>query len=114
MLKWMSGIAVAIVSLWAFGGGAIAQDTAGPPALPSPTALLMMIRSGVYALGLANSANDYEVVLASGSVGFRKLNTAGALARSFEALRSLHLDLSAVVVTTPVLMKPTVVTTFSL
>ena len=110
MLKWMNRIAIIVVSLWIMGGAAIAKDTARTPTLPSPMALLMMIRSHVYALGLANSANDYEIVLASGSTGFRKLNTAGALAKSFEALRALHLDLSAVVVTTPVLTKPPLVT----
>jgi len=110
MLKWMNRIAIIVVSLWIVGGAAIAKDTARTPTLPSPMALLMMIRSHVYALGLANSANDYEIVLASGSTGFRKLNTAGALAKSFEALRALHLDLSAVVVTTPVLTKPPLVT----
>lgn len=110
MWERMSRIVVVAGSAWASAGGAMAQNAANPAALPSPAALLMMIRSHVYAVGLANSADDYEVVLTSGSAGFRKLNTTTALAKSFEALRALHLDLSAVVVTTPVLTKPPLIT----
>jgi hypothetical protein len=78
--------------------------------VPAADALLMMIRSNALALGQANATGNYEVLRAIGSAKFRALNTPEALAKTFAAVRELHLDVSPVVVTTPVLTDPPAIT----
>lgn len=78
--------------------------------VPAPDRLLTMIRANVLAVGQANEAGNYEVLRALGSAKFRALNTQDGLAKTFAAVRELHLDVSPVVVTTPVLTDPPSIT----
>jgi hypothetical protein len=78
--------------------------------VPPPDRLLMMIRTNVLAVGQAITAGNYEVLRALGSAKFRDLNTQDGLAKTFAAVRDLHLDISPVVVTTPVLTDPPSIT----
>ena len=76
------------------------------PTIPAPDALLMMIRSHVYAVGLSNVVDNYQPLRALGSTQFRAANTAEALTKTFEQVRALNLDLAPVLITTPVLTDP--------
>lgn len=78
--------------------------------VPAPDRLLTMIRANVLAVGQANEAGNYEVLRAVGSAKFRALNSQDGLAKTFAAVRDLHLDVSPVVVTTPVLTDPPSIT----
>lgn len=78
--------------------------------VPAPDRLLTMIRANVLAVGQANEAGNYEVLRALGSAKFRALNSQDGLAKTFAAVRELHLDVSPVVVTTPVLTDPPSIT----
>ncbi len=64
----------------------------------------------VLAVGQANAAGNYEVLRTLGSAKLRDLNTQAGLAKTFAAVRELHLDVSPVVVTTPALTEPPSIT----
>lgn len=101
-------VAAAILTTLMLSTAASAQEPVkvSAPPVPAPDALLMMIRSHVYAVGLSNVAGNYEPLRALGSTQFRASNTAEALTKTFEQVRALHLDLAPVLVTTPVLTDP--------
>ena len=80
------------------------------PPIPPADALLMIIRTHVLAVGQANTAANYEVLRAIASPKFRQANSNDALTTTFATLSALKLDLSPVVVTTPVLTEPPSIT----
>lgn len=94
--------------------GAIAQNQGAPAAkpagtkiaVPSPEALIVMIRSSVVALGHANTTNNYTVLNQMGSASFRKGNSPQKLSKSFAPFRSNNIDLAPVVFLTPQLTRP--------
>jgi len=70
-------------------------------AMPSPEALIVMIRSSVVALGHANTTNNYTVLNQMGSADFRKNNSPARLSQIFTPFRSNKIDLAPVVFLTP-------------
>lgn len=105
LTKWVAAAIIATVFLSTPVSAQDAGKNAVPP-MPAPDALLMMIRSHVYAVGLSNVAGTYEPLRALGSTQFRAANTGETLTKTFEAVRALNLDLAPVLVTTPVLTEP--------
>lgn len=87
---------------------------ATPPAppqvrMPSPEAMIIMIRSSLVALSHANLTNNYSVLNGLGSANFRQNNPTVKLAQTFESFRTNRIDLSPVVFLTPQLaQQPTI------
>jgi hypothetical protein len=104
-IKQVAAAVLATLMLSTIASAQEPSKTAVPP-MPAPDALLMMIRSHVYAVGLSNAAGTYEPLRALGSTQFKATNSADALTKTFEQVRALNLDLSPVLVTTPVLTDP--------
>ena len=82
---------------------------AGQAQLPPAEAMIILIRSTVVALNHANLANNYTVLNALGSPGFRQANSPQQLSNAFSAFRSNHIDMNPVVFLTPQLtVQPTI------
>jgi len=80
---------------------ASAPAAEGPPVLPSPQAMLALIRGAVLALGQANATGNYAVLDKMSAPGFREANGPARLAEIFAALRDRGLDLGPVLVIDP-------------
>ncbi|MEQ1696571.1 MAG: hypothetical protein ABL901_12085 [Hyphomicrobiaceae bacterium] len=104
-------VMIAGLAMFATAASAQTLPTASTLPVPAPERLLTMIRANVLAVGQANEAGNYEVLRALASAKFRALNSQDGLAKTFAAVRALHLDVSPVVVTTPVLTDPPSITT---
>jgi hypothetical protein len=77
--------------------------------MPPPEAMIIMIRSSLVALSQANVTNNYEVLNALGSNGFRQNNSPARLAELFAPFRTNNIDLAPVVFVTPQLsQQPTI------
>ena len=69
--------------------------------MPTPEAMIIMIRSSLVGLSHANLTNNYSVLNGLGSANFRQNNPPGKLAQTFETFRTNKIDLSPVVFLTP-------------
>lgn len=74
------------------------------PRLPSPEAMIILIRSSLVALSQANATNNYTVLSGIGSRTFREANPPQRLAQTFAAFRANNVDLAPVVYVTPQLI----------
>ena len=77
--------------------------------LPSADIELMLIRNSLTAFNQANLTNDYRVMHALGSAGFRAANSADRLGELFAVYRTNKVDLSPILFLNPVLTRPAVV-----
>ena len=102
---------VVLVALTAFAGDVGAQTPPQPPgkssqpaaaalSLPSPEALLVMVRSGLIALDQANKTGNYTVLHGIGGPQLQQSNPA-RLGDMFASLRQSGVDLQPVLVLTP-------------
>ena len=90
---------------------AATPQAAVPPQvrMPSPEAMIIMIRSSLVGLSHANLTNNYSVLNGLGSANFRQNNPPVKLAQTFETFRTNKIDLSPVVFLTPQLaQQPTI------
>ena len=71
------------------------------PALPSPEAMIILIRSSIVALSQANITGNYTVLNALGSPAFRASNPPAQLSQAFAAFRTNRIDMNPVVFITP-------------
>jgi hypothetical protein len=69
--------------------------------VPPPEIQIILIRNTLAAINQANLVNNYAVLNALGSAGFRTANPPAALAKSFEALRNNSIDLSPLAIVNP-------------
>lgn len=71
------------------------------PVLPTPEAMIVLIRSSLVALSQANTTNNYTVLNALGSQDFRAANPPARLAQIFSGFRANNIDLTPVTFVTP-------------
>ena len=74
--------------------------------MPSPEAMVIMIRTSLVALSQANQTNNYSVLSALGSNGFRAANSPARLASIFQPFRANRIDLAPVTLVSPQLTQP--------
>ncbi len=74
--------------------------------LPSPEAMVIMIRTSLVALSQANQTNNYSVLNALGSNSFRAANPPARLASIFEPFRTNRIDLAPITFIQPQLIQP--------
>ena len=80
------------------------------PQLPTPEAMIILIRATLVALSQANVTNNYTVLNGLGSPAFRTANPPVRLAQTFEAFRTNHIDMNPVVFVTPQLTQQPLIT----
>jgi hypothetical protein len=80
---------------------AVAAPTPAQPQVPSPEAMIILIRSSIVALSQANLTNNYSVLNQLGSPTFKQANTAARLQQIFEPFRRNNIDMNPVVFVTP-------------
>jgi hypothetical protein len=78
-----------------------APAAVAPAPLPDAEGLLILIRSHVYAVSLANKANNYTVLRAMAGKAFRENNSEEGLSKLFEGLRNANLDFAPVLIVAP-------------
>lgn len=81
-----------------------AQTTTTAPVKPAQidkAGLLLLVRSTLHALDLANKSGNYTILREIGSPAFAASNDAARLSQIFKNLRELNLDLSGVLVYEP-------------
>lgn len=71
------------------------------PQIPSPEAMIVLIRSSLIALNQANITNNYTVLNGIGSPTFREANPPQRLAQTFAGCRAANIDLASVAYVTP-------------
>lgn len=93
----------------AWGQAAKSTDTT-KPALPDPNALAILIQTAVVAASQANRTGNYTVLHALGSPDFQKANSPEKLAQIFADWRKKNIDLTPVIIFSPVLKSQPAVT----
>lgn len=79
------------------------------PRIPPPEQMAMMIQTSVVALSQANLTGNFSVLHALGAPSFQKSNTPAKLAEIFKNLRERNIDLTPIILFSPVLLrKPTI------
>lgn len=76
------------------------------PQVPDATRLTLLIQSYLVALSQANLTGNYGVLHAFGAPAFQQENPPDKLAQVFAALRSGNIDLTPILLYTPILDKP--------
>ena len=79
------------------------------PAMPSPEALIMLIRTTLVAVHQGNVTGNYTVLRDIAAPGFQAANSAAQLAQIFASLRTQRVDLSPTVLVTPELVQGPVI-----
>jgi hypothetical protein len=87
-----------------------AQQPQGKVPLPPPEQMAMLIQTAVVALSQANLTGNYTVLHALGAPGFQQSNPPAKLAEIFKNLREQNIDLTPVILFSPVLLREPVVT----
>lgn len=90
-----------VVALTITGPGTAQSQTRVQPAVPSPEAMVILIRTTLIALSQANQTGNYTVFRELGAPAFRAANSSARLAVIFTSLRNKRADLSAVTVLGP-------------
>lgn len=90
------------------GAGAV-KVPAPPSAAPAPEQALVLIRSTLLALHQANLTGNYTVFRDLAHSSFQTPNSAAKLGIAFTQLRETGVDLSRVLLETPILSEPIVV-----
>ncbi len=108
LLPSLAQIGFAALALISNPASAKTAKPAPPPSqapkaaqLPSPEAMLILIRASLVALSQANVTNNYTVLNALGSATFRTANPPQQLATIFAPFRTNRIDLSPVVYLNP-------------
>lgn len=85
----------------------VPPQSASPGApLPSPDALVMLVRSTLLAFNQANLTNNYSVLHALAAPAFQKDNDVAKLGESFASFRERKIDVAPIAVLAPRLFKP--------
>jgi hypothetical protein len=71
------------------------------PQVPTPEAMIVLIRSSIVALSHANLTNNYSVLNALGSPSFKQANPPAKLQQLFAPFRANNIDMNPVVFVTP-------------
>jgi hypothetical protein len=71
------------------------------PQVPSPEAMIILIRASLVALSQANLTNNYSVLNQLGSPTFKQANSPARLQQIFEPFRRNNIDMNPVVFVTP-------------
>jgi hypothetical protein len=86
------------------------QAASMSPAVPTPAVLLMLIRTTLVALNQANFTGNYTVLHGLGTPQLQAMSSPADLGIAFQNLRAQRLDLSPVLVVTPELSAPPLIT----
>jgi hypothetical protein len=86
------------------------QAASQSPAVLTPAVLLMLIRTTLVALNQANFTGNYTVLHGLGTPQLQAMSSPADLGTAFQNLREQRLDLSPVLVVSPELTKPPLVT----
>lgn len=78
---------------------------AAKPAMPDTNKLAILVQTAVVALSQANLTGNYSVLHALGAPGFQKDNPPAKLAETFADLRAKGIDLTPVIIFSPILMR---------
>ena len=78
-----------------------AKAVPAQPQVPTPEAMIVLIRSSIVALSHANLTNNYSVLNALGSPSFKQANTPQRLQQLFAPFRANNIDMNPVVFVTP-------------
>jgi hypothetical protein len=78
--------------------------------LPPPEQMAMLIQTAVVALSQANLTSNFSVLHALGAPGFQQANSPAKLAEVFKNLREQNIDLTPVILFSPVLLREPVIT----
>jgi hypothetical protein len=82
---------------------------AAKPAMPDANKLAILIQTSVVALSQANLTGNYSVLHALAAPEFQKGNPPAKLAETFADLRGKGIDLTPIIIFSPILMKePTI------
>lgn len=85
------------------------QPVAAKPAMPDVNKLAILIQTAVVALSQANLTGNYSVLHALAAPEFQKDNPPGKLAETFADLRGKGIDLTPIIIFSPILLKePTI------
>ena len=87
---------------------AAAQPQAKTP-IPPPEQMAMLIQTSVVALSQANLTGNYTVLHALGAPSFQQANPPAKLAEIFKKLREQNIDLTPVILFSPVLLREPVI-----
>jgi hypothetical protein len=87
---------------------AAAQPQAKIP-LPPPEQMAMLVQTSVVALSQANLTGNYTVLHALGAPSFQQSNPPAKLAEVFKKLREQNIDLTPVILFSPVLLREPVI-----
>jgi len=87
---------------------AAAQPQAKIP-IPPPEQMAMLIQTSVVALSQANLTGNYTVLHALGAPGFQQSNPPAKLAEIFKNLREQSIDLTPVILFSPILLREPVI-----
>jgi hypothetical protein len=82
-----------------------AEPAQAKPRLPPPEQMAMMIQTSVVALSQANLTGNFTVLHALGAPSFQKANTPAKLFEIFKDLRDRNIDLTPVILFSPVLLR---------
>ena len=77
--------------------------------VPPPEQMAMMIQTSVVALSQANLTGNFTVLHALGAPSFQKANTPTKLAEIFKTLRQRNIDLTPVILFSPILLREPVI-----
>jgi hypothetical protein len=89
--------------------GEAKAQAAAKPAMPDSNKLAILVQTAVVALSQANLTGNYAVLHALAAPGFQKDNPPAKLAETFADLRTKGVDLTPVIIFSPVLMRePTI------
>ncbi|MFM9852873.1 MAG: hypothetical protein ACKVOJ_08735 [Sphingomonadaceae bacterium] len=80
---------------------AVAAPTPAQPQVPSPEAMIILIRASLVALSQANVTNNYSVLNQLGSPTFKQANPPARLQQIFEPFRRNNIDMNPIVFVTP-------------
>jgi len=78
---------------------------AAKPVMPDANKLAILIQTAVAALSQANLTGNYTVLHALAAPGFQKDNPPAKLAETFADLRAKGIDLTPVIIFSPILMR---------
>jgi hypothetical protein len=85
------------------------QPVAAKPAMPDVNKLAILIQTAVVALSQANLTGNYSVLHALAAPEFQRDNPPAKLAETFADLRSKGIDLTPIIIFSPILLKePTI------
>ena len=79
------------------------------PHIPRPEQMAMMIQTSVVALSQANLTGNFSVLHALGAPSFQNANTPAKLAEIFKDLRQRNIDLTPVILFSPILLREPVI-----